>query len=657
MRYIFLLSIVCFSLFFSCSKDDSGSDPVPGKLGITYVYIGEYVLDETGTDENITLDEPIEIRFDKPVNTTLASENIRLLDSGNQEIELTLSFFSQNQLIKMAHPTFDENSIYTLRISSGLKGENNETFDARSYSFKTLIPPLVLESVMIGDSQVNPLSRIKEVSRNPQITLNFNSVISKDDLSLYASFATGGSNVAYTLTQVDEKTIKVTANQSLNGFSKYSFMVSSNIENRIGKPFDGLDLKFYTEIDPTPKFPEITDDELLTLVQQQTFKYFWDFGHPVSGLARERNTSGETVTSGGSGFGLMGIIVGIERGFITRAEGIERFKTIVDFLGNADRFHGAWPHWLDGTTGKVKPFSTKDDGGDLVETSYLAAGLLAVRQYLNAGNSEENNLINKINDLWNSIEWDWYTKNGGKVLYWHWSPNYGWEMNHKIQGYNEALITYIMAASSETHSISADVYHEGWAKNGAIVNGNDFYGINLPVGTNYGGPLFFVHYSFLGINPQNLSDQYASYRTQNKNHTLINRAHCIENPNNFVGYSANCWGLTASDNQNGYSAHSPTNDLGVITPTAAISSIPYTPEESMDAIRFFYYMLGDRIWGEYGFYDAFNITGDWTADSYLAIDQGPIVIMIENYRTGLIWDLLMSCPEVQAGLTKLGFTY
>jgi len=230
-------------------------------------------------------------------------------------------------------------------------------------------------------------------------------------------------------------------------------------------------------------------------------------------------------------------------------------------------------------------------------------------------------------------------------------------MNMKIQGYNEALITYIMAASSTTHPISAEVYNQGWAKNGSIVNGKEFYGIKLPLGYDYGGPLFFAHYSFLGINPTNLSDQYANYWEQNRNHTLINREYCIQNPKDYVGYSADCWGLTASDNQDGYSAQSPTNDLGVITPTAALSSLPFAPDESMQALRFFYYQLGDRLWGEYGFYDAFNVTESWTAGSYLAIDQGPIVVMIENYRTGLVWNLLMSCPEVKAGLTKLGFTY
>src|SRR3990170_4410765 len=351
----------------------------------------------------------------------------------------------------------------------------------------------------------------------------------------------------------------------------------------------------------------------------------------------------------------MSMIVGIERNFITRSQGLERIETIITFLESADRFHGAWSHWLDGNTGDVIPFSPNDNGGDLVETSFLIQGLLTVRQYLNAGVPAEDELIERINVLWQGVEWNWYTRGGEDVLYWHWSPDKEWVMNHQIRGYNEALITYVLAASSPTYGIAEDVYHEGWADNGSITNGKEFYGINLPLGTDYGGPLFFAHYSFLGLDPKGLNDIYGDYWVQNVNHTLINHAYSVDNPKNYIGYSDANWGLTASDNGQGYSAHSPTNDLGVISPTAAVSSILYTPEESMKAIKFFYYSIGDRLWGQYGFYDAFDLTENWTANSYLAIDQGPIIIMIENYRTGLLNDLSMSAPEVQDGLTKLGF--
>jgi hypothetical protein len=402
---------------------------------------------------------------------------------------------------------------------------------------------------------------------------------------------------------------------------------------------------------------QLTDEKLLDLVQHQTLKYFYEYGHPDSGMARERNTSPDTVTTGGTGFGLMAMVVGMDRGFITRQEGVARISKIVGFLETCDRFHGAWPHWLSGSTGKVIPFSPKDNGADLVETAFLVQGMITVREYMKDVFPEEKELKERIDTLWQEVEWDWFTRGGEEVLYWHWSPDYEWEMNHPIRGHNETLITYVLAASSPTHSIDSMAYHNGYARNGEIVNGSEYYGIKLPLGEELGGPLFFAHYSFLGLNPRNLQDQYADYWEQNVNHTLINRQYCIENPKHYKGYSADCWGLTASDDQQFYGAHSPTNDLGVITPTAAISSIPYTPEYSLKAIRHFYYEYGDKLWGEYGFHDAFNLTDNWWADSYLAIDQGPMVVMIENYRSGLPWYLFMSAPEIIHGLQKLGFSF
>ena len=416
----------------------------------------------------------------------------------------------------------------------------------------------------------------------------------------------------------------------------------------------------FGSIEPVGIIKGLSDSALLDVVQRQTFRYFWDFAHPVSGMARERsnNTFGygdEVVTSGGTGFGVMATIVAVERGWITRDTAAKFLLKMVKFLAKAEAYHGVFPHWLDGETGKTIPFSRKDDGADLVETSYLFQGLLCVRQYFNENNNIERELRNRINWLWNDIEWDWFTRGGQEVLYWHWSPNNDWAMNFPVRGFNECLIMYILAASGENHPVSADVYHRGWVQSDFFKNGKEFYGYKLPLGFDYGGPLFFSHYSFLGLDPRGLSDRYANYWEQNQNHTLINRAYCIDNPKKFKGYGENCWGLTASDNHEGYNAHSPTNDLGVITPTAALSAFPYTPEYSMQALRHFYYDLGDKIWGEYGFVDAFNETKNWYAKSYLAIDEGPIVVMIENYRSGLLWKLFMSCPEIQQGLKKLDF--
>jgi hypothetical protein len=329
---------------------------------------------------------------------------------------------------------------------------------------------------------------------------------------------------------------------------------------------------------------------------------------------------------------------------------------MVSFLKNtAQRFHGAYPHWLNGATGVVIPFSAKDNGADLVETSYLIQGLLCARQYFNSADPAEVALRGDINTISNSVEWNWFRKANENVLYWHWSPNFGWDMNVQIRGWNECLITYVLAASSPTFSIPKTVYDNGWAGNGGMRTNNIHYGYQLPLGPNLGGPLFFEHYSFLGINPFGLTDQYANYQTQVVNHTKINYEYCKANPKGWYGYSDQSWGLTASDIPNGYSASSPTNDLGVIAPTAALSSFPYTPAESMKALKFFYYKLGDKLWGPYGPKDAFKLSDPWFADSYLAIDQGPITVMIENYRSGLLWNLFMGCPEVKTGMVGLGF--
>jgi hypothetical protein len=403
----------------------------------------------------------------------------------------------------------------------------------------------------------------------------------------------------------------------------------------------------------------LTDDQLLDLVQKQTFRYFWDFAHPVSGMARERSNRSydygdEVVTTGGTGFGIMATIVASERKFISREQAAAQTKKIVDFLWKADMFHGAFPHWLNGETGKVIRFSLKDDGADIVETSFLFQGLLTARQYYTADNATERDIRNKILWMWEGIEWDWFTQNQD-VLYWHWSPNNGWAQNHQIKGWNECLITYVLAASSPGHSISKKVYDNGWANSNTFFNGKKYFDITLPLGFEYGGPLFFTHYSFMGLDPRGLNDGKADYFEQNKAHTLINHAYSIANPKKFKGYGANSWGLTASDSWQGYAAHSPTEDLGVITPTAALSAFPYTPEFSMQALRHFYEDKGGDIWSEYGFVDAFSEEHNWVAKSHLAIDQGPIVVMIENYRTGLLWKLFMSNPDVKTGLTKLGF--
>ncbi|MGC4039474.1 MAG: glucoamylase family protein [Flavobacterium sp.] len=423
---------------------------------------------------------------------------------------------------------------------------------------------------------------------------------------------------------------------------------------------------------PLPTTPQtlLTDSELLDKVQRDSFKYFWDWAHPTSKLARERYLTDDPsfeaniVTTGGSGFGLMTILVGIERGFVQRSEAVSRLTTALNFLGTADRFHGAWPHWMDGATGHVIPFGTVDNGGDLVETAFLCEGLICIREYFKNGTAEEQALAQKADSLWKGVEWSWYTK-GENALYWHWFPTYAWQMNFKLEGYNECLITYIMAAASPNYPVAAAAYNQAWARNGQIVNAGSQYGI--PVLFNYNGasgnvgPLFWSHYSYLGLDPRGLSDQYANYWNLTVNHSKIINKYCIANPRGYNGYSEKCWGLTASYSRNsdgttGYSAHQPNNDLGVISPTAALSSFPYTPEESFKFLRYLYNEKRDAYVGTAGPFDAFSPHYNWVTKRYLAIDQGTIVPMIENYRTGLIWNLFMQAPEIRTGLQNLGFS-
>ena len=648
MKLHYLLSLVFLSML-ACSKDEPGAEP----LVLKNAFAGDLELSTGSVTEGVPVDRTISLVFSAALDESTTQSGI-LLSENDNEVSKTISLSSQGKsALLLVNGTLKDNTLYTISINQNLKSTAGASTTPTTIQFKTLAGALSLISIEIDGETVGNNPRVQDIGVQPTITFNFSTGVSLQ--SFQKAFRLTGRSVSISSSD-ENRVVSVTPTTALDYIKKYKITLSEELKSSEGRDFEGYSLGFYTQLNPANKFPQISESELLTKVQEQTFKYFWDFAHPTSGLARERNSSGNTVTIGGSGFGVMAILVGIERGFISRQQGIDRLQTIVNFLKNADRFHGVWPHWMNGNTGKTIPFSATDDGGDLVETAFMIQGLLTVREYLNASNTQEKAIIDTITELWEEVEWDWYTRGGQNVLYWHWSPNVGWEKNLKIQGWNESLIVYVLAASSPTHPISANVYHEGWARNGNMANGEEYFGTTLPLGYSYGGPLFFSHYSFLGLDPRQLEDQYANYWDQNVAHSKINYAYAVANPKNFVGYNENAWGLTASDNHQGYSAHSPTNDLGVITPTAALSSFPYTPDESMKALKHFYYIMGDMLWGEYGFYDAFNLTESWVASSYLAIDQGPIVLMIENHRTGLLWNLFMKSSEITNGLKKLGFT-
>lgn len=410
----------------------------------------------------------------------------------------------------------------------------------------------------------------------------------------------------------------------------------------------------------------LPDDALLERIQRQTFRFFWEGAHPVSGLAADRLSRSARAASsedkrdliaiGGSGFGVMTCIVAAERGWIERAAAIERLRAMLDLLLRAPCYHGAFPHFMNGRTGATIAFWRKDDAADIVETSFLCMGLLCAREYFDRDTPAERDLRGRITLIWEDVEWSWFTQGGRELLYWHWSPNNGWGMDHEIRGWNECLIVYVLAASSPRYAIDPLAYHRGFANGRDFLNGRSYYDIQLPLGMPYGGPLFFTHYSFCGLDPRGLRDRYADYWQQNLRHVRINRAHCVANPHNHRGYGPGCWGLTASDDPDGYSAHAPDNDNGTLSPTAALASVPYAPAEGLAAARTFLTRLGDKVWGQYGFVDAFCEARDWYADSFLAIDQAPIILMIENHRTALLWNLFMRVPEVRTGLRRLGFS-
>ena len=419
----------------------------------------------------------------------------------------------------------------------------------------------------------------------------------------------------------------------------------------------------------------MSDEELLTMVQEASFNYYWDGAEKNSGLALE-NIPGrkDMIASGASGFGVMALIVGAERGFISREEFVSRMDKIVSFLEEADRFHGAYSHFIDGPTGKTEAFfGKKDNGADLVETSFLMQGLLTVRQYLSEGTITENDLRKRITEIWEAVEWDWFRKNkDSKYLTWHWSPDQEWVIDHQLIGWNETMITYFLAIASPTHGVDPEMYYSGWASQEQkaqdyrsnwgegpagkmYTNRETYFGIPLEVGVGVGGPLFFTHYSYLGLDPHKMEDKYVNYFENNRDIVLINYRYSSENPGSYEGYGSNSWGLTASDGPNGYKAREakPSQDDGTIAPTGAIASFPYTPEKSMAALKHFYRENGNFLWGEYGFRDAFNLSEDWVAQIYMGLNQAPMTVMIENHRSGLLWDLFMQNEEVQKALNEI----
>ena len=401
------------------------------------------------------------------------------------------------------------------------------------------------------------------------------------------------------------------------------------------------------------------DKRMLDALQYDAFRYMWEGAHPVSGLAYECSAMwGDFRPSavGGTGFGIAAIVVGSDRGWITREQAVGRVMKIALFLRDKTsrkELHGAFPHWLDGATGKTLPFSKNDNGADIVETSLLMQGLLMARAYYNGPGLEEK-LRAVITELWEDVDWNWFTNGEDSGMYWHWSPKDGFSAGLKILGYNECLITYVLAISSPTHPISRKAY-DYWTS-GKGYQSKTVYGYTIEAALAGAGPLFLAHYSFIGLDPRRMADSFVpgGYFTRNVRHTLSNRGYCLQNAPARNRYSEVFWGLTASMSKNGYTVNQPGKDSGTVAPTAALSSMPYTPHYSLQVLQTLWGEMHKNVWGKHGPYDAVSLRDNWAAKEYLAIDQLPMVCMVENYRTALLWRLFMRDADIRRGLALAG---
>jgi hypothetical protein len=493
-------------------------------------------------------------------------------------------------------------------------------------------------------SDIPAVENLSATGYDSHAELNWNFPMEDLSYRIYASFDGG---------QSFELRVETTENYYLDFVPEQAR--NSEVFYRVVSAFQGNESE---PVETSAQIIDFSDDELIDMVQRYTFRYFWEGAHQGTGMALERsNGSGRTAASGATGMGLMAMIAAHEREYKPKEEIKDRILKILEFLENCERHHGAWSHWYNADTYQTQPFSADDDGGDIVETSFVAQGLIALKNYFSGADAKSVQIRETADRIWRSIDWDWY-RNGQNVLFWHWSPNINFQKNMKVAGWNECLVTYVMAASSPTYGISKVVYDQGWAGNGAMVNSRTFYGHEISLSPDWGGPLFWIHYSHLGINPHGLTDKYADYWQEHVNTAKIHHAYAIDNPEGHSNYSDKNWGLTASDDPYGYTAHQPmSNDNGTISPTAALASMPYTPEESIKALKYFYRERGKDLFGNFGPYDAFNDNLGWVQKAYIGIDQGPIVVMLENYRTGLLWNTVMKDADVQAGLDKLGFQY
>ncbi len=405
----------------------------------------------------------------------------------------------------------------------------------------------------------------------------------------------------------------------------------------------------------------ITTEALLDTVQHAGVMYFWNEANPANGMVKDRDTGGSVSSIAATGFGLSALCIGVDHGWLDRAAVRSRVLTTLNTFWTGPQgtavngmigYKGLYYHWLDMNTAT----RTWDAELSTIDTALLMAGIIDARHYFTGSDPEEVQIRALADSIYLRCNWE-FMRNFSNGIKMGWKPGGGgfggfgpWV------GYNEAMILYILALGSPTHPIPASQWTT-WTSTYSWQTRYGYTNINFP-------PLFGHQYSHCWVDFRGLQDVFTfskgiTYFENSRRATLAQRAYCIANPSNWVAYSDSLWGLTASDDPFGYAAHGappPWSENGTITPTAGISSLPFAPEVVVPLMHNLWDNWRGTLWGPYGFTDAFNPTQSWVGQDVLGIDQGPIVMMIENYRNEAVWRRISQNEWIANGLTRAGFT-
>ena len=412
-----------------------------------------------------------------------------------------------------------------------------------------------------------------------------------------------------------------------------------------------------------------SDDAFLDYVERQTFRYFWDEANPRNGLIRDRSGEGSPCSIAAVGFGLSAINIAVERGWIERADGATRVLRTLQTLWDTPQgaratgcagYHGWFYHFLDMNTGTRAPGSELSS----IDTALLMMGVIDAGQFYDRPADPAEARIRQLSaQLLSRLDWKFMVDPKEQLVNMDWNPERGFGAARWV-GYNEGSCLYLLALGGATNALPFSLW-DGWTRG---YHWCDCYGQTL-----LPEPALFTHqYSqvwidFRGIADNCMRQRHSGYFENTRVATLVQQHYAVENPRRFPNYGTNEWGFTACDGPDkvvdgvfypGYLARgAPAGiDDGTIAPTAAASSLPFAPETCLATLRHLYDTYGNKLWTTEGFRDAYNVKARWFAKDLLGIDQGPALLMIENYRTGSTWSRMMASATIQRGLERAGFT-